>query len=71
MSNLRTLRQSGVYLESQNLKAQVRYASPLPVIDPRDWQGKPTRTLQAMILFVAKGELRLSFSSVKPQSQQL
>src|ERR1700676_3874699 len=40
MSNLRTLRQSGVYSESQNLKAQVRYASPLPVIDPRDWQGK-------------------------------
>jgi RecA-family ATPase len=40
MSNLRTLRQSGVYSESQNLKAQVRYANPLPAIDPRDWQGQ-------------------------------
>lgn len=40
MNNLRTLRQSGVYPESLNLKAQVRYATPLPVIDPRDWQGK-------------------------------
>ena len=41
MSNLRTIRQSIPYSESQNLKAQVRYANPLPVIDPRDWQGKP------------------------------
>jgi RecA-family ATPase len=41
MSNLRTLRQSVVYSENQNLKAQVRYANPLPVIDPRDWQGTP------------------------------
>jgi RecA-family ATPase len=41
VSNLRTLGQSGVYSESQNLKAQVRYANPLPIIDPREWQGKP------------------------------
>src|SRR6266851_10170301 len=41
MSNLRTIRQSIPYSESQNLKAQVRYAGSLPVIDPREWQGKP------------------------------
>jgi RecA-family ATPase len=40
MSNLRFLRQAGVYSPSQNIKAQAGYASPLPVIDPRDWQGK-------------------------------
>jgi RecA-family ATPase len=41
MSNLRTLRQAGVYSPSQNIKAQAGYANPLPVIDPRDWQGTP------------------------------
>lgn len=41
MSNLRTLRQSIAYSPSQNVTAQPRYSSPLPVIDPRDWQDKP------------------------------
>src|SRR5882757_4076263 len=41
MSNLRTLRQSIAYTLSQNVKAQASYAGSLPVIDPRDWQGKP------------------------------
>jgi RecA-family ATPase len=40
MSNLRTLRQSIAYTPSQNVKAQASYAGSLPVIDPRDWQGK-------------------------------
>ena len=38
---LRTLRQSIVYSPTQNVKAQVGFGQPLPVIDPRDWQGKP------------------------------
>src|SRR6266436_7755717 len=41
MSNLRTLRQSNAYTPTQNVKAQASYAGSLPVIDPRDWQGKP------------------------------
>src|SRR5713226_8950645 len=40
MSNLRTLRQSIAYTPRQNVKAQASYAGSLPVIDPRDWQGK-------------------------------
>jgi RecA-family ATPase len=40
MSNLRTLRQSIAYTPSQNVKAQASYAGSLPVIDPREWQGK-------------------------------
>jgi len=41
MSNLRTLRQSIAYSPTQNVKARAGYLQPLPVIDPRDWQGKP------------------------------
>jgi RecA-family ATPase len=41
MSNVRTLRQGIAYSPSQNVKAEAKYANPLPVIDPRDWQGKP------------------------------
>jgi hypothetical protein len=41
MSNLRTPRQSIAYSPTQNVKARARYLQPLPVIDPRDWQGKP------------------------------
>ncbi|SHG69562.1 AAA family ATPase [Bradyrhizobium erythrophlei] len=40
MSNVRTLRQAIAYSPNQNIKAQAGYASSLPVIDPRDWQGK-------------------------------
>jgi hypothetical protein len=40
MSNVRMLRQANAYTPTQNVRAQVGYASPLPVIDPRDWQGK-------------------------------
>jgi RecA-family ATPase len=40
MSNLRTLRQSIAYSPQQNVKAHAGYANPLPIIDPRDWQGK-------------------------------
>jgi hypothetical protein len=43
MSNLRFLRQAGVYSPSQNIKAQAGYASPLPVFDPRDWKACPLR----------------------------
>jgi RecA-family ATPase len=39
VSNLRTLRQSIAYSPSQNIAAHPRYSSPLPVIDPREWQG--------------------------------
>src|SRR5882757_7184120 len=38
---IRTLRQAIVYTPSQNIRAQVGHLSQLPVIDPRDWQGKP------------------------------
>src|SRR5258708_33337255 len=41
MSNVRTLRESIVYSPTQNVKAQAGYLQPLPVIDPRDWQGRP------------------------------
>jgi RecA-family ATPase len=40
MNNLRTLRQSIIYSPSQNVAAQAGPAESLPVIDPRDWQGK-------------------------------
>jgi RecA-family ATPase len=36
-----TLRQSNAYTPRQNVKAQASYAGSLPVIDPREWQGKP------------------------------
>lgn len=41
MNNLRTLRQSIAYSPNQNIAAQPSFTGPLPVIDPRDWQGKP------------------------------
>src|SRR5258706_4025916 len=41
MSNLRTLRQSIAYSATENVKAQAGYLQPFPVIEPRDWQGKP------------------------------
>jgi hypothetical protein len=40
MNNLRTLRQSIVYSPGQNVAAQAGQTGALPVIDPRDWQGK-------------------------------
>jgi RecA-family ATPase len=40
MSNVRTLRQAIAYSPSQNVKAQATNSSTLPVIDPRDWQGR-------------------------------
>src|SRR5258707_1247532 len=41
MTNVRTLRQAIAYSPSQNVKAQAGDANPLPIIDPRDWQGQP------------------------------
>src|SRR5258706_13104755 len=40
MSTVRLLRQANVYSPTQNVKAQEGHSNPLPVIDPRDWQGK-------------------------------
>jgi hypothetical protein len=37
---LRTLRQTLAYSPTQNIKAQAGFGQPLPVIDPRDWQGQ-------------------------------
>ena len=37
---IRTLRQAIPYSIDQNVKAQATHSSPLPVVDPRDWQGK-------------------------------
>jgi hypothetical protein len=37
---LRTLRQSIAYTPAQNMKAQAGITQPLPVIDPRNWQGQ-------------------------------
>jgi RecA-family ATPase len=40
MNNIRTLRQANAYTSIQNVNAQARYLNPVPLIDPRDWQGK-------------------------------